>query len=154
MAVEAGKHVVVVVVRTADCEQTHVGTVSPGVSPRPRTEALRVHSLLRPAILLLLRERESHGYELVSRLAELGVEVPTNTGQVYRSLGTMAKEGRLSSCWSTAERGPARRVYAITEVGEQHLEQSISCLEALLRTLREMLNRYRRGGCPSKDAPV
>lgn len=119
--------------------------VSPIASNPSEPEDVRSRSLLRPAILLLLREQESHGYELMSRLAELGVEVPPTTGGLYRSLRTMAEEGLVTSYWSTPERGPARRVYAISETGEQHLEQSMPALASLLRTVRGMLNRYRQG---------
>ncbi len=122
--------------------------------PGPEREDFR-RTLLRPAILLLLREQEGHGYELASRLAELGLEIPPNNGGLYRSLRTMAGEGLVTSYWTAPERGSPRRVYAITEVGEQHLEQqSMPCLASLLRTVREMLNRYRRGSCPSMDAPA
>ena len=119
--------------------------VSPIASSPSEPEDVRSRSLLRPAILLLLREQESHGYELMSRLAELGVEVPPTTGGLYRSLRTMAEEGLVTSYWSTPERGPARRVYAISETGEHHLEQSMPALASLLRTVRGMLNRYRQG---------
>jgi PadR family transcriptional regulator PadR len=108
-------------------------------------EDVRSRSLLRPAILLLLHEREGHGYELMGRLAELGVEVPPTTGGLYRSLRAMADERLISSYWSTPERGPARRVYSVTEHGEQHLEQSMPALASLLRTVRGMLNRYGSG---------
>lgn len=108
-------------------------------------EELRSRSLLRPAILLLLREQEGHGYELMGRLAQLGVEVPPTTGGLYRALRTLADEGLVTSYWSTPERGPARRVYAITDQGEQHLEHSMPALAGLLRTVRGMLNRYRSG---------
>lgn len=118
--------------------------VSPINPSAPEPEDVRSRSLLRPAILLLLREQESHGYELMSRLAELGVEVPPTTGGLYRSLRTMADEGLVTSYWSTPERGPARRVYAISETGEQHLEASMPALSSLLRTVRGMLNRYRQ----------
>lgn len=112
----------------------------------PHPEEVRSRGLLRPAILLLLRDQESHGYELMGRLAELGVEVPPTTGGLYRSLRTMADEGLVNSYWSTPDRGPARRVYAITPLGEQHLEQSMSAVSSLLRTVRGMLNRYRSQG--------
>ncbi len=126
--------------------------MSPAFSARPEPEDVQARNLLRPAILVLLREQESHGYELASRLAELGVEVPTNTGWLYRSLRAMAEEGLVTSYWSAPERGPARRVYAITDAGEQHLEQSMPSMASLLRTLRDILNRYRRTSCPSMDA--
>jgi PadR family transcriptional regulator PadR len=119
--------------------------VSPTASNAAEPEEVRSRSLLRPAILLLLRDQESHGYELMGRLAELGVEVPPTTGGLYRSLRTMADEGLVDSHWSTPDRGPARRVYRITELGEQHLEQSMPALASLLRTVRGMLNRYRSG---------
>ncbi len=51
---------------------------------------VRSRELLRPAILLLLREQESHGYELIGRLTELGAEVPPTTGALYRSLRAAA----------------------------------------------------------------
>lgn len=111
-------------------------------------------ALLRSAILLLLREQECHGYELMSRLAELGPEMPPDTGGLYRSLRAMAEEGLLRSYWSAPERGPARRVYAITDAGEQHLEQSMPSMASLVRTLRDILNRHRRTSCPSMDAPA
>lgn len=102
--------------------------------------------LLRPAILLLLRARESHGYELMARLAQMGVEVTPTTGGLYRSLRTMAAEELLSSYWSTPERGPARRVYAITEAGEEHLAHSVPALASFHRTVGGMLRRYQGKG--------
>lgn len=118
--------------------------VIPGAPDRDGQE-LRSRRLLRPAILLLLREQESHGYELMGRLAELGVEIPPTSGGLYRTLYAMADDGLLTSYWATPEHGPARRVYAITEQGEQYLERSMPALAGLARTVRAMLNRYRRG---------
>ncbi len=115
------------------------------VRPAQELAEIRSRSLLRPAILLLLREQEGHGYELMGRLAELGVEIPPTTGGLYRALRTMADEGLVASCWSTPVRGPARRVYAITGEGEQHLEHSMPALDGLLRTVQGMINRYGSG---------
>ncbi|MGQ0520273.1 MAG: response regulator [Actinomycetota bacterium] len=103
---------------------------------------LRARSLLRPAILLLLKEHESHGYELVSRLAELGFEVP-DFGGLYRSLRSMEDEGLVSSHWGTPARGPARRVYGITPEGEQQLKESAPALVNQRRAIGGLLDRYR-----------
>ena len=124
--------------------EDHVDT-DPGPLPQ-EAEDLPTRCLLRPAILVLLQEQESHGYELMSRLAELGLDVRPTTGAVYRCLRTMAEEGLVSSCWTNPERGPARRVYTITDVGEQHLERYVPSLATLLRAVRDMLNRCRQGG--------
>lgn len=119
---------------------------------RRRPDEVPARILLRSAILLLLEEQESHGYELVGRLAELGCEVTSTTGSLYRCLRAMEEEGLVSSYWSIADGGgPARRVYAITKVGEEQLAQSIRSLLRLRRTLGEMLNRYRQGGRGSSD---
>lgn len=105
-------------------------------------EDFRARSLLRPAILLLLKERESHGYELVSRLSELGFDVP-DFGGLYRALRAMEDEGLISSSWGTPERGPARRVYALTSEGDNHLRQSAPGLVHQRRTIGGLLERYR-----------
>jgi PadR family transcriptional regulator, regulatory protein PadR len=106
------------------------------------SDDLRARSLLRPAILLLLKERESHGYELVSRLAELGFDVP-DFGGLYRTLRSMEDEGVVSSHWGTPARGPARRVYGITAEGEQQLKESAPALVNQRRAIGGLLDRYR-----------
>ncbi|MEO6120648.1 MAG: response regulator [Acidimicrobiales bacterium] len=103
---------------------------------------LRARNLLRPAMLLLLKEHESHGYELVSRLGELGFDVP-DFGGLYRSLRAMEEEGVVSSHWGTPARGPARRVYAITAEGERQLRDSAPVLVQQRRAIGGLLDRYR-----------
>ncbi|HEV2121831.1 MAG TPA: PadR family transcriptional regulator [Chloroflexota bacterium] len=126
----------------------------PGISAATNREPeeARSSSLLRPAALLLLREQDCHGYELMGRLAELGVEVPPTTGGLYRSLRTMSDEGLLTSYWSTPERGPARRVYVITDRGAQCLERCMSALASRVRTERGMLERYGAGARAQRSA--
>lgn len=106
-------------------------------------EARGGRGLLRPAILLLLTEHESHGYELVSRLGELGFEV-SDLGGLYRTLRTMEDEGLVTSSWGTPSRGPARRVYGITPEGEQQLRESTPGLVSQRRAIGEVLERYRK----------
>ena len=114
----------------------------PKTSEGGGTEDLRSRSLLRPAILLLLKERESHGYELVSRLSELGFDVP-DFGGLYRALRSMEDEGLVSSHWGTPARGPARRVYGITAEGEQQLRESAPALVNQRKAIGGLLDRYR-----------
>ncbi len=103
---------------------------------------LSVGVLVRPAILLLLREQESHGYEVMRRLHALGVAVPPDAANVYRLLRTMDDDGLAESYWTTPAVGPARRMYILTPVGEQHLEHSMMGLSGLLDTVNDMLIRY------------
>lgn len=80
---------------------------------------------LTPVVLVLLREEDSHGYELMVRLADFGFE-EINPGTMYRTLRRMEQEDLCSSEWETTENGPARRVYSITGSGEAFLA---SCAE-------------------------
>ena len=110
---------------------------------RPDPE-LRVPTLSRPAILLLLRQQEGHGYALMKRLIKLCPELTPSSARLYCILRSMAADGLVAFHWNTAERGSPRRIYAITELGEQHLEQSMSSLASLSSTIRGMLNCYRQ----------
>ena len=75
-----------------------------------------------PVALVTLREESSYGYELMERQQELGLFEETNPGTMYRTLRQMEKEGLCYSEWETAKRGPARRMYFITEAGEEYLD--------------------------------
>ena len=85
----------------------------PRARVRPATTQAR--RLLWTAILGLLEERASHGYELVARLNDSGTVA--DTVGVYRALRAMEAEGIVSSTWDVSQRGPARRVYVPTPAG-------------------------------------
>ncbi len=70
--------------------------------------------------LVLLREESSYGYELMERLQQFDFE-GINAGTLYRTLRQMEKEGLCRSEWDTSEGHPARRMYSITDVGEEYL---------------------------------
>ena len=81
----------------------------------------RPRNWLTPVTLvLLLREESSYGYEIMERLEEFGFE-QISVGTLYRTLRRTEKEGLCESEWDTSEAGPARRMYVITEAGEEYL---------------------------------
>ena len=108
-----------------------------------RRDEIRMAPLLRPAILVLLQEGESHGYDLTTRLAEVKVD-SFKGGSLYRALREMAEDGLLSSQWDTPERGPARRVYALTPKGETHLDELMASVGELQRATQALMKRHRR----------
>ena len=69
---------------------------------------------------MLLREESSYGYEIMERLEQFGFE-QISVGTLYRTLRRTEKEGLSKSEWDTSEVGPARRIYTITEAGEEYL---------------------------------
>src|SRR5436305_12838193 len=64
----------------------------------------RVERFTEPALLLLLRERPTHGYDLLERLPELTGESRVEMGNLYRLLRALEEEGLVASEWSDGKR--------------------------------------------------
>lgn len=97
--------------------------------------------MLRTALLVLLSERESHGYDLAPRLAELGIS--PDKGALYRTLRSMDRLGEVRSEWGVSSRGPARRVYSLTEDGRRLLVSAVEGMERHRVTISGLLHRCR-----------
>jgi PadR family transcriptional regulator, regulatory protein PadR len=83
---------------------------------------VRPRTWLTPVTLVLLKEENSYGYELMEQLTrQFGFE-QINAGTLYRTLRQLEKEGLCESEWEKSEGGPPRRVYHITEAGEEYLD--------------------------------
>jgi len=100
-------------------------------------------NFLQPCLLLLLRERSDHGYDLVNRLRELHLG-EGDAGAVYRALRGLERQGLVRSTWQTSQAGPARRTYQITLPGLADLDRQAVLLEATHRTLHVFRGRYER----------
>jgi poly-beta-hydroxybutyrate-responsive repressor len=86
--------------------------------------------ILRPSLLLLLAEKESHGYELFDKLGEFGFDPDClDSSIIYRDLREMESQGLITSNWDDDSKGPRRRVYQINEDGEQTLQDWVIRLE-------------------------
>ena len=81
---------------------------------------VRPRNWLTPVALVILREESSYGYELMERLEEFGFE-EISAGSLYRTLRQMENEGLCKSEWDTSESGAGRRMYSVTDVGEDCL---------------------------------
>jgi len=98
---------------------------------------------LQPCLLLLLKERPGHGYELVDRLKPFGVG-DGDSGGVYRTLRALERNGLARSVWRPSDAGPARRTYHLTDEGMQTLERMAAEVRDTKRALDEYLDRYSR----------
>jgi len=100
-------------------------------------------NFLRPCLLLLLQERPAHGYDLVERLHASFID-DTDAGGVYRTLRAFEREGLVQSSWCTSSAGPARRIYALTELGEVSLGRQVETLQVTHHLLHSFLARCGR----------
>ena len=105
----------------------------------------RVERFTEPALLLLLRERPAHGYDLMERLPELTGDERVEMGNLYRLLRALEEERLVSSEWDATSAGPAKRRYAITETGAQLLDQWVDALRTSQERTGRFLERYESG---------
>ena len=98
---------------------------------------------LVPAVLLLLRDVSSYGYDLMKALTRFGF-VMMNPGPLYRMLRQMEKDGLVTSSWDTSGQGPARRLYSITEAGEAYLRRWAGSLGRYRRMMDMFFRLYTR----------
>src|SRR4028118_333587 len=109
---------------------------------------MRPKNWLVPVTLVLLRQWNSYGYELMERSVELGFET-VNPGTVYRTLRKMEKDELCESKWETSCGGPARRMYSITDAREAYLGLWFKLLEQYQKTTDAFLQVYKSGGSRS-----
>lgn len=89
-------------------------------------------------LLLQLARAPAHGYELLERMGEAGDGAGIDPGFLYRTLRALEEDGLVQSSWDTAGSGPARRVYAITDLGWEYLQ----AWSVHIRRTRDRLNRF------------
>jgi PadR family transcriptional regulator, regulatory protein PadR len=102
----------------------------------------RVERFAEPALLLLLRERPAHGYELLERLPELTGEQRVEMGNLYRLLRALEEEGLVSSEGDASSPGPAKRRYALAPAGARLLDQWAEALRRSQERTARFLDRY------------
>jgi PadR family transcriptional regulator PadR len=106
----------------------------------------RVERFIEPALLLLLRERPMHGYELIERLPEIaGGETRVDVGNLYRVLRALEEEGIVSSEWSADLPGPAKRTYELTVEGRRLLDRWAESLREAQGVIAGFIDRYENG---------
>jgi PadR family transcriptional regulator PadR len=109
---------------------------------RGRGRYRRVARMLEPALLLLLHHGPAHGYTLMERLGEFGLE-GLNPSVVYRVLRDMESRGWVSSTWDEEmTQGPPRRVYNLTAVGDEVLGWSVQDLQSARAMIDHLLGAY------------
>jgi PadR family transcriptional regulator, regulatory protein PadR len=111
------------------------------IGPGEYVVRARVERFGEPAVLLLLRERPAHGYELLEQLPELTGE-RVDMGNLYRFLRLLEAEGLVSSEWDDEAPGPSKRVYELTEDGRTLLDEWAGALRDSQARTDEFLTRY------------
>jgi DNA-binding PadR family transcriptional regulator len=110
------------------------------------TVRARVERFAEPALLVLLADRPTHGYELLEQLPEILGEHRVDVGNLYRALRALEDEGLVVSEWSADLPGPAKRTYVLTAEGREVLAAWLDALTQLRAELGLFIERGRKGG--------
>ena len=111
---------------------------------RQRGCSRRAVRMLVPTLLLLLHHGQSHGYTLLERLGEFGLE-DLNPSVVYRALRDMEAKGWVTSTWDEERtQGPPRRVYCLTALGNEVLGWYTQDLHETRGLIDYILGAYSR----------
>jgi poly-beta-hydroxybutyrate-responsive repressor len=115
--------------------------MSIGAIPR---EAVQFGRGAQSFILLILAQGRSYGYHLRQRLEEeFGYErAAADPGVLYRLLREMEAAHFIESTWDTANTGPARRYYQLTEAGREQLRVSAERLERQAKRIERFFKVY------------
>jgi PadR family transcriptional regulator PadR len=97
----------------------------------------RVERFSEPALLLLLRERPAHGYELLDALPQLLPAERVDMGNLYRALRSLEEDSLVSSEWDGGKRN-----YDLTPEGRALLDEWAAALARAQERISVFLNRY------------
>jgi PadR family transcriptional regulator, regulatory protein PadR len=103
----------------------------------------RAYRFLEPCLLIQLSRNPAHGYELLAGSQECGFEgASTDSSLLYRMLRDMDDGGLVTSTWDTDGPGRPRRVYAITQLGNQRLGALMGEMRQTDRILHMLFHAY------------
>jgi poly-beta-hydroxybutyrate-responsive repressor len=102
----------------------------------------RLERFSEPALLLMLRERPTHGYELLDALPSVTGETRVDMGNLYRVLRALEEDGLVRSEWQADAPGPAKRTYELTAEGRRLLDEWASALRRSRERIDSFLERY------------
>jgi DNA-binding PadR family transcriptional regulator len=102
-----------------------------------------LYRFVEPVLLFLLKRKgRSYGYELASMVREYALtDAEVEVAALYKTLRQLEQNDCVTSEWEVQGSGPARRVYALTPRGEQHLDEWI----VVLGHMSKAMTRFVRG---------
>ena len=103
--------------------------------------------IIQLLILQLLHEKSDHGYMLMQRIQQLfGSESTPESGTIYTLLRRLESRNLLQSQWDKENSNTEKRVYTITQAGENQLFQGLRNIK-LRRPVFDHLIEYYDTNC-------
>ena len=104
-----------------------------------------LYRFVEPVVLLLLKVKGcSHGYDLLNDLSGYAfTDALIERAVLYRTLRRLEGGGYVSSEWETHRGGPARRIYALTLRGDQHLREWAQVLTRITSSMDRFIHAVK-----------
>jgi DNA-binding PadR family transcriptional regulator len=104
-----------------------------------------LYRFVEPVLLFLLqRKGQSYGYELASDVHEFALtDAKIEASALYKTLRQLEQNDCVVSKWDVKGSGPARRLYALTSRGKQHLEEWITVLDHISNAMERLVEEAR-----------
>ena len=104
-----------------------------------------LYRFVEPVLLFLLKEKgRSYGYELASALREYALtDAEIEVAALYRTLRQLEANQCVTSEWDVDHGGPARRVYRLTPRGEEHLDEWVTVLDHMSKSMARLVRTAR-----------
>jgi len=93
-------------------------------------------------ILLILSMEPTHGLGILSKMDEFVPGHRLDTAIVYRVLKKLESENNIYSKWADSDAGPKKKVYHITEEGQETLKLFKDDIEKRIKRLQTFLELY------------
>ncbi len=110
---------------------------------RGRRGGQRKMFFLQSCLLVLLHHESGYGYSLMDGLHEFGfLTDQMDISIIYRALRNLEADGLVSDSWDNSNLGPKRRVYTITQHGEDVLAEWIENLRQRRKEIKALEAAY------------
>lgn len=108
-------------------------------------QSFRIEGFIIPSLLLLLKAESAHGYKLKEMLEQLSfIENIPAASVIYRRLRCLEEDGLVNSKLEPGEGGPARKVYFLTESGEEFLKSCKTIVKEKQNSLEGFLDLLKK----------
>lgn len=98
------------------------------------------------ALLSLICEEPSYGYEMVEKMKKRGLE-PVGEGSIYPLLTRLQKNGYVKGYMVEASGGTRRKYYEILPAGKRRLEEGRHDWRLFAEAANRVLGGEGSGGC-------
>jgi len=106
--------------------------------PHPHKRGILPPFFISAAILKIISKNPTHGYQIAEEISKmLGKEIPKPV--IYITLKKLETFGFVVSKWEMKEKGPARKVYYITENGQIILREYLELLKKVRTFIDKLL---------------